>query len=456
MSAACEQVQGAWREVPWIEPEAAFLAFSEKQPAFLDSRGTIGPRSRFSLLAWHPFRRLRGAEGRVWRDGVEMGGSGFAVLGEELAALRQPTARGPVPFPSVLAIGVFGYELASPYHPAPAHRRAAGLPDLAVDFHANLMAFDRARRLAWIACRDPAEADDARAWLRELPPSPPPSRLIWTADTPRPLHEARVRSTLARISAGDIYQANITARWSAPRPPGLRPADLYLTLAAASPAPFGAYVELGHGCAIASASPERLVRLSAGGDIEARPIKGTRRRAARPEADAALAAELRASAKDRAENLMIVDLLRHDIGRVAAIGSVAVPALCALESFAQVHHLVSAVTGTLRPALGPADVLAALHPGGSVTGAPKRRAMEIIAELEPCARGPYCGTLAWIGADGSMDASILIRTAILTPEAVHLHAGGGIVADSVPADEYAEMMIKAGPLLRALGRHDGA
>jgi para-aminobenzoate synthetase component 1 len=158
---------------------------------------------------------------------------------------------------------------------------------------------------------------------------------------------------------------------------------------------------------------------------------------------------LLASAKDRAENLMITDLLRHDIGRVAEIGSIRVPALCRLETFPRIHHLVSSVQARLHPDLGPVDLLRALHPGGSVTGAPKLRAMQVIAELESCARGPYCGTACWIGFDGAMDASILIRSLVVAGDRVYAHAGGGIVADSDPADEYAEMRLKLDPLLHA-------
>jgi para-aminobenzoate synthetase component 1 len=160
-----------------------------------------------------------------------------------------------------------------------------------------------------------------------------------------------------------------------------------------------------------------------------------------------LAAELAASEKDRAENLMIVDLLRNDIGRVAEIGSIAVPELFAVEHFASVHHLVSSITGRLRPGLGAIDLLRASLPGGSITGAPKIRAMQVIDEVEACQRGPYCGVIAWIGYDGAMDSSIIIRTLIATPTQLLAQAGGGIVADSDPAAEYAEMLLKAAPML---------
>ena len=227
---------------------------------------------------------------------------------------------------------------------------------------------------------------------------------------------------------------------------------------AASPAPFAAFLGLGEGAAVVSASPERFLRLGADGRVETRPIKGTRPRRADAAADAAEARALLDSAKDRAENLMIVDLLRNDIGRVCAVGSVRVPVLCGLESFASVHHLVSVVEGRLAPGRTAVDLLRACFPGGSVTGAPKVRAMEIIAELEPARRGPYCGSIAWLGADGGMDSSIIIRTLCIGASGrVAAQAGGGIVADSDPAAEHEESLTKAAALLRALdgaGSHD--
>ncbi|WP_244439515.1 anthranilate synthase component I family protein [Azospirillum baldaniorum] len=256
---------------------------------------------------------------------------------------------------------------------------------------------------------------------------------------------------LEYIRAGDIYQANFTQRFLAERRDGLDSYALYRRLRAISPAPFAAYLDCGPRLRIASASPERFIRLSAAGEVETRPIKGTRPRYADPAADAAAAAELVASVKDRAENLMITDLLRNDLGRVSRVGSVRVPTLYGLESFASVHHLVSVVTARLRPGLGAVDLLRAALPGGSITGAPKIRAMQIIDELEVARRGAYCGSVAWLGFDGAMDSSIVIRTLSITPDTVIAQAGGGIVADSDPADEHEEMMVKIRAQLRALG-----
>jgi para-aminobenzoate synthetase component 1 len=226
------------------------------------------------------------------------------------------------------------------------------------------------------------------------------------------------------------------------------PLELYDRLRRRNPAPFAAYFDLGE-FVIASASPERFLSVN-DGEVQTRPIKGTRPRGATPEEDELQRQGLLQSAKDRAENVMIVDLLRNDLGRVCAYGSVRVAALCFLETYPTVHHLASEVRGRLRPGLGPIDLLRAAFPGGSVTGAPKVRAMEIIAELEPTARGPYCGCLGYLGFDGSMDTSILIRTFTIGKGWMQFPVGGGIVADSTPEGEYAETLHKAEGLLRAL------
>jgi len=218
----------------------------------------------------------------------------------------------------------------------------------------------------------------------------------------------------------------------------------------ASPAPFAAYLGCGAGATLVSASPERFLKLEPSGRITTRPIKGTRPRADTPEQDAAYAVELTESAKDRAENLMIVDLLRNDISRVALIGSVGVDSLHELETFARVHHLVSQVHGRLRPGYDAIDLFRATFPGGSITGAPKIRAMEIIHELERSRRGAYCGSVFWAGLDGTMDSNIVIRSLVVEGDMVSAHAGGGIVADSDPTEEYDEMRTKAQPLLASL------
>jgi para-aminobenzoate synthetase component 1 len=255
-----------------------------------------------------------------------------------------------------------------------------------------------------------------------------------------------VRRAIDSIYAGDVYQVNVAQRLLAPLVDS--PIDLYLRLRERNPAPFAAYFDVGD-VAIASASPERFLRVQ-NGEVETRPIKGTRPRWPVPEADMFSAGELRESDKDRAENVMIVDLLRNDLGRVCEYGSVRVIEPLRLETYEFVHHLVSEVRGRLRPDSGPIDLLRAAFPGGSVTGAPKIRAMEIIAELEPTARGPYCGSLGYIGFNGTMDTSILIRTFTCGRGWVQFPVGGGIVAQSSPEREYEETLHKAEGMIRAL------
>jgi para-aminobenzoate synthetase component I len=256
-----------------------------------------------------------------------------------------------------------------------------------------------------------------------------------------------VRKVKDYIAAGDCYQVNLSHRLSVDWPG--TPWELYQRLRQASPAPYAAYLDCG-GHQILSSSPELFLKIR-DGIVETRPIKGTRPRGATPAEDAALAQELLRSEKDRAELVMIVDLERNDLGRVCEYGSVHVPELMCLESYANVHHLVSTVRGKLRPVLGPLDCLRAAFPGGSITGAPKIRAMEIIDELEPYRRGVYTGAIGWVDGRGNAEWSIAIRTMTLVNGRAHFHVGSGIVADSDPEAEYEETLTKASGMLKALG-----
>jgi para-aminobenzoate synthetase component 1 len=255
---------------------------------------------------------------------------------------------------------------------------------------------------------------------------------------------ARVREY---IFAGDIFQANLSQRFDAPlaEPPW----SLYCRLRTQNAAPFAAFLDFPE-AVVLSASPERFLHVDIHGHVETRPIKGTRPRGVGPEHDAALGLALTASAKDRAENLMIVDLLRNDLSRVCAPGTVRVPELFALEHYATVHHLVSTVVGDLAPGEDALNLLRAAFPGGSITGAPKVRAMEIIAELEPSERGVYCGAIGYWSLTGALDCSIAIRTAVAAAGRVYFSAGGGIVSDSDPEQEYRETLDKARGMIDAL------
>ena len=263
-------------------------------------------------------------------------------------------------------------------------------------------------------------------------------------------YEAKIRRVIEYIYAGDVFQVNLTQRFIGELDDGIDPFALYRRLRSINPSPYAAFLRPNDKQAIVSASPECFLKLQANHQIATWPIKGTCPRGATPQEDAALAARLQCSEKDRAENLMIVDLLRNDLSRVCSIGSVKTEKLFALESFANVHHLVSEVRGKLSHDASAVDLLKATFPGGSITGAPKIRAMEIINELEPARRGPYCGAIAWLGFDGAMEASIVIRTLTVSGQTVVAQAGGGIVADSDPAAEYAESLDKIAPLLTSL------
>jgi para-aminobenzoate synthetase component 1 len=299
--------------------------------------------------------------------------------------------------------------------------------------------FDQSREMRWNDREELRSQDLARA----LPVANLPGLL---SNFSRSEYLQAVRRVIEYLRAGDCFQVNLAQRLLFPAD-GV-PCDLYGRLRARNSAPFAGYFDLGN-FAIASASPERFLSCRSG-VVQTRPIKGTKPRGGNSADDRAFLEALLASSKDRAENVMIVDLLRNDLGRVCSYGSIHVPRLCEAETHPFVHHLVSEVRGRLRTGLGPIDLLKAAFPGGSVTGAPKIRAMEIIAELEPTARGAYCGSLGYIGFDNTMDTSILIRTFTIGRGWVQFPVGGGIVADSTPEAEYDETWHKAEGMLRAL------
>ena len=340
-------------------------------------------------------------------------------------------------------------------------------PDLFLGLYDWVIAWDHALGRAWIVStgiRDlgrgtrESRAVDRLHMVRDRlgGPVPPPAHPTTESFRVRPstavsnfsrsAYEAAVARVRAYIAAGDIFQANLSQRFSAPL--AMAPFTLYRRLRERTPAPFAAFLDLGD-VIIASASPERFLSLR-DGRVEARPIKGTRPRGRTPEEDRVLARELLRSEKDRAENVMIVDVLRNDLGRVCRYGSVSVPELWTLETHPTVHHLVSTVTGELAEGRDALDLLLAAFPGGSVTGAPKVRAMQIIAELERCPRGPYCGAIGYVSVTDAMDLSVVIRTFVIAGETVTFQVGGGITADSNPAAEYQETLDKARALLGAL------
>ncbi len=455
------------REIAWLEPVAAFEAVRcLPWPVFLDS-ARVDPRlGRWSYVAGDPYLRLTSKDGRLTLGERSFTGDPFAVLQRALAhyVLANDPAL-PVPFQTGV-VGYLGYDLAHHLErlPHPAVDDLA-FPDLAAGFYDAILAFDHHDRRAWILSSGWPEASPVASMHRRKARADQLATLVGRAREPDPEpeaaseaglasnftaagYEAAVQRVVDYILAGDIFQANLSQRFLAELPDGMDAWVLYRRLRRRNPAPFAAFLDFDD-LQIASASPERFLELR-GRQVETRPIKGTRPRGATPEEDERLGAELLASAKDQAENVMIVDLLRNDLSRVCRDHTVLTPELCVLESFATVHHLVSTVTGELRDGLDAVDLLRATFPGGSITGAPKIRAMEIIAELEPSARGPYCGSIGWLGFDGWMDTSITIRTFAIKGRRVAFQAGGGIVADSEPPAEYAETLDKARALIEAL------
>ncbi len=442
--------------IPCGDPAALFRSWAAEPWAMLLDSAAPHPRNgRFSYIVAEPFQTVESIGGRTLVDGAPQPGSPFDALERALAAYPLPSP-GPVPFTGG-AVGFIGYEAGTALEGLRSrHGNPGGQPDMAFGLYDVVAAFDRETRSAWVVAARPEAEERAHRMAARLSVPPPeqsagPAPVRWRSELARPDYLDRVGRVLEYIRAGDIYQANFTQRFLADVDGTLDAYALFERLRRLSPAPFAAFLNCGPRLRLAGASPERFIRLRADRTIETRPIKGTRPRHADPAADAAAAAELSASIKDRAENLMITDLLRNDLARVSEVGSVKVPVLFGLESFASVHHLVSVVTSRLLPGLGPVDLLRAACPGGSITGAPKIRAMQIIDELEVARRGAYCGSVAWIGFDGAMDSNIVIRTLSVTQDRVIAQAGGGIVADSDPAAEHEEMLVKARAQLRAAG-----
>ena len=318
-------------------------------------------------------------------------------------------------------------------------------PDLMFNRYDTVVGFDHMQERAFIIGPDAAIFE--KLLKRKAPAAGSAVIKNWQSNFTKPAYEKAIAQTIEYILAGDIFQANITQCFSAEIPKGFDAFAFYRRLRQLNPATFAAYLDFGD-IKVASSSPERLVKMQSR-NLEARPIKGTRKRHEDPARDAEMIADLQSSRKDRAENVMIVDLLRNDLSRIAKPGSVKVPMLCGLESYANVHHLVSVVRAEARDNIGAIDVLQALFPGGSITGAPKIRAMEIIAELEQQARGLYCGSIGWLGFNGNADFNIAIRTALFTNGKATVQGGGGITARSNPGEEYEESLTKISRIMEA-------
>lgn len=437
-------------EIPWTDPVDAAAALAD-QPrlALLDSAMPHERLGRWSYLAASPFGVFR-VENQVasW-NGSLMDEKPMAALRSVLARHARPAIPGAPPFTGG-AIGAIAYEAGHLFEKLPLTPTAAsgGVAQLDLPFYDRLIAFDTIDHRAFAIAPDEASALHLCGQLERVPPRhAPPADLLWRDSRSRSAYESEVARVIAYIRDGDVFQANLSHRFSATPTGHVDPVATYRAVRQANPAPFSALLVDGWRF-IASTSPERFLRLD-NGMVEARPIKGTKRRTSHAAMDTALARVLEQSEKDRAENVMIVDLLRNDLSRVCEPGSVKVPMLCGIETYASVHHLTSVITGRMKPVHDVADLIAATFPGGSITGAPKIRAMEIIAELEREERGIYCGAIGWIGFDGAADLNIAIRTLTFDGTDLSVRAGGGITLLSEPAAEYEETLAKAERLLGA-------
>ncbi|MFO0820316.1 MAG: anthranilate synthase component I family protein [Pirellulales bacterium] len=471
-----------------LDAEQAWLRLIDRPHVlFLDSAVRDGDRGRFSFVTADPF------------DYVELPADeprSMAILRELANRWRSATLSHLPPFQGGWA-GVFAYELGRSLERLPRPRfNEFQFPAVALGAYDVVLAFEHATGRAWIISHGFPAADESsrrqraqarirefrrwlarseaevwrssrvgsslqvasgvrgpsvapRSWIlaEELAPQFPTAKAAGlTSNFSEQDYLRAVERAVEYIRAGDVFQVNLSQRLL--HPAVTDSVQLYRRLRQRNAAPFAGYFDTGE-FQVVSASPERFLSVQ-GGRAEARPIKGTRRRSPNPQADLFTGDELLASEKDRAENIMIVDLLRNDLSTVCRPESLRVTKLCGLEVYEYVQHLVSIVEGELEPGCTGIDLLANAFPGGSITGAPKVRAMEIIAELEPTARGPYCGSLGYLGFDGSLDLSILIRTITAGRGWWQLPAGGGVVAQSDPRREYEETWHKAAGLLKAL------
>jgi len=445
-------------------PDVAFgIVSGDRQPFFFDSGLNVGGLGRYSFVGSEPFLTIRAKGKRITIAGPEgesvMRGNPFAALDELVRRFRRQVPDVGFPFVGGAA-GYFAYDLGRHVERLPdTTLDDIGFPDMYFAFYDGVIAYDHLKKECHVigvnlrAERDPEEITTG---LKERL-CRPPGKVRKGARGSRPA--ARIQSNFTRreyldavqrckdyIAAGDIFQVNLSQRFETTV--SVSPAELYLKLRRVNPAPFACYMAFDD-MAVVSSSPERFLRVN-GRHVETRPIKGTRPRRKDEKFNERMRRELLGSAKDNAELAMIVDLERNDIGRVCSYGTVRVTQKCVLEEHPTVYHLVATVEGELHPPFDLIDLVKACFPGGSITGAPKIRAMEIIDELEPTRRSVYTGAIGYISVNGCMDLNIAIRTFLLKGRHAYFQVGGGIVADSEPASEYDETLDKAYALIRVV------
>ncbi len=449
-------------EISYSDPLALFAAIPKQGALFLDS-ARIDSQGRYSFIGVSPFQMLTCKQGVITLGDKSFQGNPFEVLQQEWQQYSQPRLVDLPPFQGGVA-GMLGYELGSYLENVPQSPiDDLELPELILGFYDVVIAWDHEQKRAWVFSSGYPEQDlnkrkqraqERLSWvlgflaqpLKQLTPfAIADQAIVSTFD--KQSYEVAVEKVIEYIRAGDIFEVNISQRFSA-NMLDVEPFDIYRKLRLNNPAPFAAFLQY-EDWVVASASPERFLKLSSK-QVQARPIKGTRPRHPDPVIDEANGKELLVSEKDWAENVMIVDLMRNDISRVCLPHTIKVPQLCGLESFATVHHLVSVVEGQLEENKTAIDLLKATFPGGSITGAPKIRSMEIIAEIEPTVRGAYCGSMGYLGFNGDMDLSITIRTFVMNKEKITFQTGGAVTVDSSPEEEYEETLTKARALRRTL------
>jgi anthranilate synthase component I len=430
-------------------PVSAFLKLREAGPAFLLESAEQGTRvGRWSFIGFRPNKVVRWA--------LADGGDPYALAAAEVGARRQAPLTIPdaPPFAGG-AVGYFGYDLVRTVEPlGEPNPDPLGLPDMALMLSDALVVFDHLKHTVTVL----AHGDDAqdtiahvRACLRGPVPKPPTPNAqrpmpTFEPNMPRAQFEATVARIIEYVFAGDCFQVVPSQRWSAPVP--VDAFSIYRGLRAVNPSPYMYFLDF-EDFQIAGASPEPLLTVS-GRHVSTRPIAGTRPRGDDAEADRRIAEELLADEKERAEHVMLVDLGRNDLGRVCEFGSVAVDSFMTVETYSHVMHIVSSVSGRLREDVGAMDALRATLPAGTLSGAPKVRAMQIIDELEPVKRGGYGGAIGWLSYAGDLDTCIHIRTVVVKDGVAHVQAGGGTVADAKPDYEYEESVAKARGVLKAI------
>lgn len=445
----------AWvQELPWSDVDAVLAAWGGAPwCALLDSGGPVEERSRWQVFCHNPRHTVVLQPDGVTIDGIAQPCSSdvdiFDVL-RTVFPISEAQETTHLPFCGGW-IGFASYALGLMLEGVVSRHGGDPTPLLAAAAYDHAIVWDRQEKRCYVtglSDRAGVLSGLLQAWdaisqnSLDFPVCPV---LDLVPDQTHEMYCQAVSRAREYIAAGDIFQVNITGRFVAHVGAEVSSVALYRQLRQSVPAPFGAYLSCGVGYALLSSSPERFLSVSPAGEIASRPIKGTAPRGATEEEDRTLAEALAVDEKECAENLMIVDLMRHDIGRVARTGSVHVPDFLRVERFSHVHHLVSEIRGQLLPGHDVFDLLRAALPPGSVTGAPKHRALEIIDELEASARGAYCGTLFRIGYDGSMDSSVIIRSFARQQDRLSIGVGGGITILSDPQKEYAEMRLKLAP-----------